>query len=223
MCCIDSKKIKFIDLFAGIGGIRKGFELACKKNGIASECVFTSEIKPYAVSVLMQNHPEEKVFGDITKIEASEIPGFDIADFRMYSEEIIEKPYMLDVDYLIFGYDMGDDGIVTIKDVWLKKVWEITRPMEEWSINLQVKQGQVHKIRPGVWYSKKPRDFYMFENLEDFISAVEQAVFQNPKTHENAGTWRSKFLKSYQNFYGEKLDIPRWFDIENKYRVKKGK
>lgn len=78
MCCIDSKKIKFIDLFAGIGGIRKGFELACKKNGIASECVFTSEIKPYAVSVLMQNHPEEKVFGDITKIEASEIPDFDI-------------------------------------------------------------------------------------------------------------------------------------------------
>lgn len=78
MCCIDSKKIKFIDLFAGIGGIRKGFELACKKNGIASECVFTSEIKPYAVSVLIQNHPEEKVFGDITKIEASEIPDFDI-------------------------------------------------------------------------------------------------------------------------------------------------
>lgn len=78
VCCIDSKKIKFIDLFAGIGGIRKGFELACKKNGIASECVFTSEIKPYAVSVLMQNHPEEKVFGDITKIEASEIPDFDI-------------------------------------------------------------------------------------------------------------------------------------------------
>ena len=78
VCCIDSKKIKFIDLFAGIGGIRKGFELACKKNGIASECVFTSEIKPYAVSVLIQNLPEEKVFGDITKIEASEIPDFDI-------------------------------------------------------------------------------------------------------------------------------------------------
>lgn len=78
VCCIDSKKIKFIDLFAGIGGIRKGFELACKKNGIASECVFTSEIKPYAVSVLIQNHPEEKISGDITKIEASEIPDFDI-------------------------------------------------------------------------------------------------------------------------------------------------
>ncbi len=78
MCCIASKKLKFIDLFAGIGGIRKGFELACKKNEIESECVFTSEIKPYAVSVLNQNHPNEKIYGDITKITASEIPDFDV-------------------------------------------------------------------------------------------------------------------------------------------------
>ena len=39
----------------------------------------------------------------------------------MYAEEIVEKPWMLDVDYHIFGYRMGDDGIVTIKDLWLKK------------------------------------------------------------------------------------------------------
>ena len=49
-------------------------------------------------------------------------PGFDIADFRMYAQEIINKPYMLHADYLIFGYDMSDEGIVTIKDLWLKKV-----------------------------------------------------------------------------------------------------
>ena len=42
------KMIKFIDLFAGIGGIRKGFELACAERGLRSECVFSSEIKPYA-------------------------------------------------------------------------------------------------------------------------------------------------------------------------------
>lgn len=171
----------------------------------------------------LDKNDETKNLLEVKAFNRNASPGFDIADFRMYSEEIIEKPYMLDVDYLIFGYDMGDDGVVTIKDVWLKKVWEITRPMEEWSINLQVKQGQVHKIRPGVWYSKKPRDFYMFKSLEDFISAVEQAVFQNPKTHESAGTWRCKFLKSYQNFYGKKLDVPRWFDVEDKYRVKKNK
>ena len=70
-------KIRFIDLFAGIGGIRKGFELACSEKGIESECVFTSEIKPYAINILKQNHPEDKISGDITTVKNSEIPDFD--------------------------------------------------------------------------------------------------------------------------------------------------
>ena len=71
------KKIKFIDLFAGIGGIRKGFEIACQKAGYGAECVFTSEIKEYAVSVLKQNYPDEEINGDITQIQSSSIPDFD--------------------------------------------------------------------------------------------------------------------------------------------------
>ena len=74
----NNKKIKFIDLFAGIGGIRKGLELACADRGITAECVFTSEIKPYAVEVLKQNHPNEEIHGDITQISATDIPDFDI-------------------------------------------------------------------------------------------------------------------------------------------------
>ena len=71
------KKVRLIDLFSGIGGIRKGFELACEELEIESECVFTSEIKPYAVDVFKQNHPNEKISGDITKIKASDIPDFE--------------------------------------------------------------------------------------------------------------------------------------------------
>ena len=71
------KEIKFIDLFAGIGGIRKGFELACAEFGYETKCVFTSEIKPYAIDVLNQNHPLETVNGDITKVDEKDIPDFD--------------------------------------------------------------------------------------------------------------------------------------------------
>lgn len=71
------KTIRFIDLFAGIGGIRKGFELACGARGCRPECVFTSEIKPYAVEVLRQNHPGEEVRGDITLVDEGAIPDFD--------------------------------------------------------------------------------------------------------------------------------------------------
>ena len=147
-------------------------------------------------------------------------PGFDIADFRMYQEEIIEKPYMLDADYLIFGYDMSDEGIVTIKDLWLKKVWQITRRMDKWALNLQIKQNVVHKIRPGVWYSKQKGNIPMFESLEDFVSAIEETVYQNPKTHNDAAEWKQRFMQSYKKFYGKDINIPRWNDIIVKYQKK---
>jgi DNA (cytosine-5)-methyltransferase 1 len=49
---MKNKTIKFIDLFAGLGGIRLGFEQACREKGIQTECVLTSEIKPYAIQTL---------------------------------------------------------------------------------------------------------------------------------------------------------------------------
>lgn len=74
----EKKALRFIDLFAGIGGIRCGLEQAAKEIGLNPVCVFTSEIKPHAVRVLKENHPEETVFGDITQIKTSEIPDFDV-------------------------------------------------------------------------------------------------------------------------------------------------
>ena len=157
---------------------------------------------------------------EVKAFNRSASPGFDIADFRMYEEEIIDKPYMLDVDYLIFAYDMSEAGVVTIKDLWIKKVWQITRRMEKWPINLQVKQNVVHKIRPGVWYSTKKSNYPMFRCLEDFIAAIEETVYQNPKTHDSASMWKRKFLDSYKRYYGEFLKIPRWDDIADDYATK---
>lgn len=157
---------------------------------------------------------------EVKAFNRSASPGFDIADFRMYEEEIVEKPWMLDVDYLIFGYDMSDDGEVTIKDLWIKKVWQITRRMDKWPLNLQIKQNVVHKIRPGVWYSKKRTNIPMFKSLEHFVSAIEETMYQNPKTHEAAATWKRNFVESYKNYYGVKLSIPRWSDIDDEYDVR---
>lgn len=74
----QDKVLRFIDLFAGIGGIRYGLEQAAKEKGLIPVCVMTSEIKPYAVSVLKDNHPTETITGDITKVDTKNIPDFDI-------------------------------------------------------------------------------------------------------------------------------------------------
>ena len=76
--CNESGVLRFIDLFAGIGGIRCGLEMAAKEKGLKPVCVFSSEIKPYAVKVLKENHPTETIAGDITKVETRNIPDFDI-------------------------------------------------------------------------------------------------------------------------------------------------
>lgn len=149
-------------------------------------------------------------------------PGFDIADFRMYEQEIMEKPWMLNVSYLIFGYEMSDEGVVTIKKMWLQKVWEITRPMKSgkkktiWPINLQIKKGVVHKIRPAKWYAKQNR-FRTFESLEDFLSAVEETVYQNSETRSDGPSWKQNMINNYRNYYHKTLSIPRWSDIVDKY------
>jgi len=66
-----SEGFTFIDLFAGIGGIRQSFE----NNG--GKCIFSSEIDPFAKFTYYTNFGEVP-FGDITKISVDSIPKHDI-------------------------------------------------------------------------------------------------------------------------------------------------
>ena len=64
---------KFIDLFAGIGGIRVAFE------SIGGECVFTSEWDDYAQKTYAENFPGgHAINGDITQIDENDIPDHDV-------------------------------------------------------------------------------------------------------------------------------------------------
>lgn len=65
----------FIDLFAGIGGIRAGFE------HFGGRCVFTSEWNAFAQKTYLANFPspgDHLLVGDITKVDASDVPQHDI-------------------------------------------------------------------------------------------------------------------------------------------------
>lgn len=69
--------IKFVDLFAGLGGTRLGFQQACEALGLQSECVFTSELKPYAIKNYNANFGENIEACDITKVDVKDLPDFD--------------------------------------------------------------------------------------------------------------------------------------------------
>ena len=166
-------------------------------------------------------NPEDKKNNllEVKAFNREATPGFDIADFKTYIREIVDKPYMLHSQYLIFGYRMSDEGIVTIKDLWLKNVWEITRSSNQWPINVQYKNKIINKIRPCAWYSNKNK-YPIFESLEHFLSAIEETIYRYPDTRDQAVGWKERMEKSYEDFYGKKINIPRWMDIESNYRLK---
>jgi DNA (cytosine-5)-methyltransferase 1 len=64
---------RFIDLFAGIGGIRTAFE------NIGGRCVFTSEWDAYAQKTYAENHRDgHPIHGDITQVRAEDVPDHDV-------------------------------------------------------------------------------------------------------------------------------------------------
>jgi len=70
-----NSEFRFIDLFAGIGGIRLGFEAH------GGQCVFTSEWNKFAQKTYLENFPETSnhIFvGDITQVNESDIPDHEI-------------------------------------------------------------------------------------------------------------------------------------------------
>ena len=69
---MQDNEIKYIDLFAGLGGFHFALEeLGCR-------CVFSSEIKEDLRRLYSINFPDSRIEGDITKIAPTDIPAHDV-------------------------------------------------------------------------------------------------------------------------------------------------
>lgn len=69
--------LRFVDLFAGTGGIRLGFEEACRELNLETKCVFSSEIDKKAALSYELNFNENPL-SDITQVNEKNLPNFDI-------------------------------------------------------------------------------------------------------------------------------------------------
>lgn len=65
-----------------------------------------------------------------------------------------------------------------------------------------------------VWKSHK---FLHLRNVEDFLAAMEETMYKNKDTRDDAPDWLQKVLDSYEKHYGVRLQIPRWSEIASKY------
>lgn len=194
--------------------IQEWLEGWLRKNNISFSCNPNTQMPP---DIFLDPEDHTVNLLEVKAFNRQASPGFDIADFKAYAREILESPYMLHTKYLIFGYKMSDDGIVTIQDLWLKNVWEICRSMSRWALNVQYKNHVIHKIRPAIWYANRS-NYPLFQSLEHYLSAIEETLFGYPDTHELAIGWRRKVADAYFAKYGIKLRIPRWEDIEHIYQ-----
>ena len=139
-----------------------------------------------------QTFPDYYVGGDglleIKTFDANASANFDIANFDAYCMSVSENPERANSDYLIFSYKMID-GDLSIQNIWLKKIWEITCPSTRWPLKTQTKRDMIYNIRPAAWYSDRAQ-FKTFNSKDEFI----QALFSTQQRYSNYS-----YLKDYQD------------------------
>lgn len=141
---------------------------------------------------------------------------FDLGNVRGVCYTLPEEAYKLDMDYLIIHYAMDDEtGDITIKDIWLRKIWQVAGKEKSapYRLSRQVKNNQVTTIRPiGM---KKPDSKAKFSDMEEYLHALYVEYAEIEKTKKKQEKWLKNIVSNYNEFkQKEILDFDR---ILNKF------
>ena len=187
-------KYKIIDLFAGIGGLRLGFEQAAKKLDKTVDCVFSSEIDKYCIQTYITNFGKTNFFGDITKIGSEKdikriVPSFDVllAGFpcQPFSQAGLRKGFSDTRGTLFF---------------WIEKILKVKKPEAFLLENVKHLKGHdkgntlktILKVLREDYYVPEPqvlnaKDFGLPQNRERIfiIGFKKKGTFNYPKPNKN--------------------------------------
>jgi hypothetical protein len=150
-----------------------------------------------------QNH--KKGLLEVKSFDWNRGPGFDLANFDSYCNSLLENAYRIDSDYLILSYQMQGSRL-SIKNIWLKKIWELSCPSGTYPIKVQEKKQVIYNLRPSTWYSERTR-FKPFDSKEDFLTALNETRYQYPQTRHANGHWLKNVLKNYEAHTGVSLVV----------------
>lgn len=131
-------------------------------------------------------------------------PNFDVANYHGYVDSIAEKPYRLNSDYIIFEYTNSTHGIISIKNIWCKKVWEITGPATDYDLKCQRKKGQIVNIRPVTFHSNRSK-IKPFNDLSRFLIALYKTHISVTNQSKVSKDWLKTVINGYKEFSGINL------------------
>jgi hypothetical protein len=149
----------------------------------------------------------ENDFQNMLEVKAfhySKTPAFDIANFESYCDSVKTKPYRLDADYLIFGYEMSNNGDVSIKNIWMHKIWEIAGTSERFALKTQVKRDMIYNIRPNTNFKLGNKGPY--SNKEEFLTAI-YATLLSYKGEQYALDWLKELQQYYLEYFKQKFEL----------------
>jgi hypothetical protein len=142
---------------------------------------------------------------EVKTFDYDKSPNFDIANFDAYVRSLLSDPYRLDADYLIFGYKL-ESGKISIGDLWLKKVWEITSASGNYDVKTQVKQKVIVNIRP---YNFKALDYKgsypPFKSRKDFIVGLQKTIANYRHDQDAADNWLERVEQQYLKIMARSL------------------
>lgn len=131
-------------------------------------------------------------------------PAFDIANFESYCSSVVNKSYRLDANYLIFGYIMNNFGDITIKKIWLYKIWQIAGTSQRFPLKTQVKRDVIYNIRPNSDFKSGNKG--PFQTREEFLFAIYKTL-SSYKGEVFADNWKNSLSVNYKKYYGYDLSF----------------
>jgi type II restriction enzyme len=149
---------------------------------------------------------ENEGFVEIKAFCSSGSPSFDIQSWNAFLNLMLKNPNHIHSDYLIFEYEIYNKKF-KIKNLFLKKIWEMSRPMSRakinWPINVQYKNNEITNLRPRGNLNEEK----FFNNEEEFLNAIQQTIEMYDKAEKNYknGKWLENVKARYRSINNKNL------------------
>ncbi len=155
---------------------------------------------------LLHRTSDQEGLLEIKVFDSNAGPKFDIANFDAYVRSLRTHAYRLNADYLIFGYTL-EDGVLKVKNFWIKKIWQISGTSKKTPIKVQPKQGRIYSLRPIVWFSKAKTVTPPFASRLEFLIAIRDTLVSRDST-KYAEEWFREVSQNYESYFQTSIDSP---------------